>query len=224
MRGTGNRGSERGRKAIRACAASSALLVAVCMTGVLHAAGIGGSGPPPGQTVPGRAGGTDRSGTPSRTAPGTIGGSAAPAAPAVMTPPVQVLPAPKKPIQINPAILHALYPALLKTDTKAERMELEAALKDATSKEHSVYLALWYYQHHVNQCAQKQYTVEEQKQAGCLGTDTLDQCSSKLFNHCVGSNKSFPNKFHAERKSMLEASDRLDKAMKAYTVKLKMIP
>ena len=209
------------------CLSLSAWLAIALLPPVAHAAGIGGGGNPP--TIPGRGAQGQPQGSATSTgaagsASGPARGASPSAPPAMSTTPVLVPPQQKKPIQINPALLNALYPALLKTDTKAEREELEAALKGATQKEHSVYLALWYYQNHVNQCASKQHTVEEQKQAGCLGTDTLDQCSSKLFHHCVGSGKYHQQKFHAERKSMLEATDRLDKALKAYAVKLKIIP
>lgn len=34
-------------------------------------------------------------------------------------------------------------------------------------------------------CANKAYSVQDQKNAGCGGTETLDQCTAKLFKHCV---------------------------------------
>jgi len=35
------------------------------------------------------------------------------------------------------------------------------------------------------ECANKAYNVQDQKAAGCTGTDTLNQCMDKLYKHCV---------------------------------------
>ncbi len=35
------------------------------------------------------------------------------------------------------------------------------------------------------QCAGKPYSVQDQKAAGCTGTDTLNQCMDKLYKHCI---------------------------------------
>jgi hypothetical protein len=35
------------------------------------------------------------------------------------------------------------------------------------------------------QCAAKSYSVQDQKAAGCTGTDTLNQCMDKLYKHCI---------------------------------------
>ncbi len=35
------------------------------------------------------------------------------------------------------------------------------------------------------QCASKAYTVQDQKAAGCTGSDTVDQCMDKLYEHCL---------------------------------------
>lgn len=37
------------------------------------------------------------------------------------------------------------------------------------------------------ECRNKTYTQQEMTAAGCLGTDTIDQCSRKLYNKCVNS-------------------------------------
>ena len=34
-------------------------------------------------------------------------------------------------------------------------------------------------------CSEKAYSVQEQKAAGCTGSETLDQCMDKLYKHCV---------------------------------------
>ena len=35
------------------------------------------------------------------------------------------------------------------------------------------------------QCTSKAYTVQDQKSAGCTGTDTVDQCTDKLYRQCL---------------------------------------
>jgi hypothetical protein len=136
----------------------------------------------------------------------------------------QVSPAPlpvtPKPFQIDPVVLGKITKGLLFTDTKPA--ELEAALKEAEKARHNVYLALWYYQDSATKCSKRTFTTEDQKAAGCVGTDTLDQCSLKLFQHCVGTG--FKEKFHISRQKMNEEAARLEKALKEYTNKLKLIP
>lgn len=34
-------------------------------------------------------------------------------------------------------------------------------------------------------CSSKKYTVQEQMAAGCMGSDTLNQCMEKLYAHCT---------------------------------------
>ena len=218
-------GHSGGRMALLAFVASAALIAAMMFPNGSHAASVGGSGPttPPGQTAPGSTGGAGKSDAPARSAPGGVPkGAASPAQPAVTTTPVQVLPEPKKPFQIDPAVFDVLYHALLKTDMKAEGEELRAALNETTAQYVNGHNTLWYYQNQANTCAKKQYTTEDQKKAGCIGTDTLNQCSTKLFNECFSHYKNDP--FLKYRKKMLESADRLDKALKAHSAKLKMIP
>lgn len=152
-----------------------------------------------------------------------------------MKTPVPVMPVQKKPIQINTALINSLYHALLKTDLSAESKELGDELKSMVERQKLMDQTLLFYRNTVKGCETKSYSTDDQKNAGCLGTDTLDQCSIKLFHHCLGGKKpgnddslaglgaklyNFPN----SKKYMLEAADRLEKALKAYTVKLKMIP
>lgn len=35
------------------------------------------------------------------------------------------------------------------------------------------------------QCADKAYTVQDQRAVGCTGTDTVDQCMDKLYDNCL---------------------------------------
>jgi hypothetical protein len=151
-----------------------------------------------------------------RTAP-----SQAPAGRAVTaTPPVA-----PKPFHIDPAVLGEITKVLLNTDTKPAAAELEAALKETEKLLHTVQMDLWYYQDHAKKCSKKTFTTEDQKTAGCTGNDTLNQCTVKLFQYCVGHNQNSPTiNFPKSRQKMLEESARLDKALKEYTAKLKLIP
>lgn len=192
----------RSRRA-RCCFLSlTAWLAIALLPPVAHAAGIGGAG------AAGSASGPARGASPSPP-------------PALSTTPVLAPPQQKKPIQINPALIHALQQALLKTPLTQVGTELDQAMKDVMYQISRVSVSRFNYQHQAENCSKKTYTTEEQKLAGCLGGDTLDQCSSKLFHHCVDAAR---KKFHGDRNAMLAAQDHLAKALNAYNVNLKMIP
>jgi hypothetical protein len=187
-----------------------------------HAIGLGGPGNPipPGASGTGGAGGAaDTNSAPNSNAPARKGVVAGP--PAMKAAPVPNAPARKKPIRITPAMLEGIYKALLKTEWQAEYKELHDATKKVNTLSAELYEPLSSYQHLAQNCMDKPYTSEDQKNAGCIATDTLSQCSIKLFHSCF-------NKYHtgvpAQKKKMLLAADLLDKALKAYVNKLKAIP
>lgn len=65
------------------------------------------------------------------------------------------------------------------------------------------------------QCADKSYSVADQKAAGCLGTDTVDACAQKLYHHCMQTgvyHKSYMDKL----KVMKDAVDNLIKKSTLY--------
>lgn len=41
------------------------------------------------------------------------------------------------------------------------------------------------YDTYAKNCSKKSYSVDDQKNAGCLGSDTVDQCTTKLFRQCL---------------------------------------
>ncbi|HON59141.1 MAG TPA: hypothetical protein PLT45_06350 [Smithella sp.] len=41
------------------------------------------------------------------------------------------------------------------------------------------------YKSYVKQCANKSYSVQDQQNAGCVGSETLNQCTNKLFKYCL---------------------------------------
>jgi len=41
------------------------------------------------------------------------------------------------------------------------------------------------YNSYIKTCANKSYSVQDQQNAGCLGSDTVDQCTDKLFRRCL---------------------------------------
>ncbi|MCG2750319.1 MAG: hypothetical protein L6301_00565 [Desulfobacteraceae bacterium] len=69
-------------------------------------------------------------------------------------------------------------------------------------------------------CSGKSYTVDEQKAAGCLGTDTVDACTEKLYQHCFQSSP-YMNTYKRELREMIEAMDALNKAAALYENGLK---
>lgn len=187
---------------------------------------IGGGGrvPPPGEQTPrgageGAGGKGGASSVPTSVPKGSVPGQ---------QPVGQVGPAPlpvtPKPFHIDAALLGEITKVLLNTDTKPAANELEAALKE-TEMRHQVREALYFYQNKAKDCSKQTFTTQDQKAAGCTGTDTLNQCSQKLFRHCVSSGHGgYAEKFSKSRQKMLEASERLDKALKEYNAKLKLIP
>ncbi|MBF8258912.1 MAG: hypothetical protein HW377_1286 [Actinobacteria bacterium] len=226
-RGSGN--GFRRRTVFLPCITVALFIAAMLLPGMSSAAPpIGGAGrvPPPGEQTPrgageGAGGKGGASSVPTSVPKGSVPGQ---------QPVGQVGPAPlpvtPKPFHIDPALLGEITKMLLNTDTKPATDELEAALKEMEKHRYSVYLALWYYQDRAKKCSNRTFTTEDQKAAGCTGTDTLNQCSQKLFRHCVSppGQGGFAEKFSKSRQKMLEASERLDKALKEYTAKLKLIP
>jgi hypothetical protein len=165
-----------------------------------HAIGIGGPGNP---NPPARKG-------------------VVPGPPAMKTAPVQG-PGPQKgPIQANPAFFEALYHALLNTDLGWDTSRLHFVLDMAKKDSETMFQSLVVYQKNAKSCATRLYTIEDQKKAGCLGTDTLNQCSTKLFDHCFGAYKN--DKFLKDRNQLLSTMNWLENKLKAYTAKVKMIP
>jgi hypothetical protein len=69
-------------------------------------------------------------------------------------------------------------------------------------------------------CAGKSYTVDQQKAAGCLGTDTVDACTEKLYQHCFQSSP-YMDPYKRELREMIEAMDALNKAAALYENGLK---
>lgn len=42
------------------------------------------------------------------------------------------------------------------------------------------------YNNYVKKCSTRSYSVQDQKNAGCQGSETVDQCTNKLFKYCLG--------------------------------------
>lgn len=64
-------------------------------------------------------------------------------------------------------------------------------------------------------CAAKSYSIDDQKAAGCLGTDTVDVCTEKLFQHCVQTNN-YMNTYKTGLRNMIEAVDNLNRTSNLY--------
>jgi len=90
------------------------------------------------------------------------------------------------PLLINDTIVPslALYPSLL---AAIDRVRNALSIKTDCP---SVWFGLeetYYggYKLYIQICANKSYSVQDQQNAGCLGSDTVDQCTNKLFRHCL---------------------------------------
>jgi hypothetical protein len=152
---------------------------------------------------------------------GPVRGSAA-GAPARKAGPVLTPPGQANPIQLNPAAFDALYHAQLKTDLGWYTGRFHFVLDQVNTELSTMYTSLKAYQKHAEMCETRTYTKEDQQKAGCLGTDTLNQCSTKLFDHCFGAYKNDP--FLKDRKKLLGSMDWLEKKLNAYRAQLKAIP
>jgi hypothetical protein len=79
------------------------------------------------------------------------------------------------------------------------------------------------YKNGINNCLTKSYSVQDQQAAGCVGTDTLNQCMDKLYKYCIGGfrgeygkKEAFKNAFKTE----LERSKFLNEKSKKYSDQL----
>lgn len=207
------------------CVTAALFIAAMLLPGMSSAdppIGGGGRVPPPGEQTPRRAGeGAGGKGGASSVPTSVPKGSAPGKQPVGQVGPAP-LPVTPKPFQIDPAVLAKISKGLLFTNVTPATDELGAALKETEKQRHEVQIDLALYRNRAFECSKKTFTTEDQKTAGCAGTDTLDQCSAKLFQLCVGT--SLKERFHKSRQKMLEESERLDKALKEYTAKLKLIP
>jgi hypothetical protein len=185
-------------------------------------AGMSIGGGPPNPGVQGGSGGaantngaaaTDTTGT--RGAPPARGSAAG--APARKAGPVLAHPALKKPIMLTPRMIS---PGERNTDPKPEFLAVINAFNNFNSGSHS--LRMQCYTALAEKCANKQYTTQDQMMAGCLGSDTLDQCSKKLYKWCVVPYKSCISL--QDKTNILQDAEYLDTAVKAFIAKWKILP
>lgn len=95
-----------------------------------------------------------------------------------------------------------LQAPLLINAVPAPSMSLYNSLLAATDRVHKAYSPIrftdcpsgWFgleetyyggYNSYIKNCANKSYSVQDQQTAGCLGSDTVDQCTDKLFRRCL---------------------------------------
>lgn len=95
-----------------------------------------------------------------------------------------------------------LQTPLILNEAIISSMSLYKSLLAATDRVHKAYSPLkntdcpsgWFvleetfyggYNSYIQSCANKSYSVQDQQNAGCLGSDTVDQCTNKLLRHCL---------------------------------------
>lgn len=115
-----------------------------------------------------------------------ISPSAVPAQPgSSMMPAIKVL---QYPLLINEAMVFSmsLYNSLLVAIDRVQNAYSPLKFSDCPSDwfglEETYYGG---YKTYIKTCANKSYSVQDQQNAGCLGSDTVDQCTNKLFRHCL---------------------------------------
>lgn len=62
-------------------------------------------------------------------------------------------------------------------------------------------------------CAAASYSVADQRAAGCIGADTVDQCQQRLYNYCMnrsGDRAAFKNAAIQELTAVRRVRDRID--------------
>ncbi len=121
-----------------------------------------------------------------------------------------------KPI-FDPAILAALGKNWQKPDFNALEAELDSAQKDVDAKQSGLHSAMLQLGMRGAFCSQFKYSAADQKNAGCAGSDTVSQCTQKLFAECT---KASHADFVSKKAQMLTSAGRLEKALKAYAAAL----
>lgn len=64
-------------------------------------------------------------------------------------------------------------------------------------------------------CAEKSYNAADQQAAGCLGSDIVDICSQKLYQHCMQTSV-YRTSYMDRLKKMMDAVDNLTKKSSLY--------
>jgi len=64
-------------------------------------------------------------------------------------------------------------------------------------------------------CAEKSYNAADQQAAGCLGSDTVDVCSQKLYHHCMQTG-AYHTTYMSTLNKMKDAVDNLIKKSTLY--------
>jgi hypothetical protein len=136
------------------------------------------------------------------------------------TTPSATLPQDKKPF-FDPAILAALEKNLKKPDMNALDSELNNAQKDVDAKQSGMHSAVLQVGLRWSVCSQFKYSAADQKNAGCTGSDTVSQCTQKLFGECM---KASYADFASKKAQMLASIARLEKALKDYSAALQTTP
>ena len=138
------------------------------------------------------------------------------------------------PLKTAPAIKPVLIAKPLVTEIKANPALIRESVKTLTVPFEELSAAMdrvklkygsWNYINGVpdwiqNHCAGKSYTIDEQKEAGCLGTDTVDECSKKLYWNCF-QDSPYLQSYKSRLKEMVEAMDALNRAAVLYENGLK---
>ena len=116
-------------------------------------------------------------------------GEAVPAIKAKKTPSV----APMKKVLLQPIVLNeasiptmSLRDRMLAAINRVQKAYSPVRFTDCPSGWFSLE-EIYYggYKTYVNSCANRSYSVQDQMAAGCQGSDTVDQCTEKLFRNCL---------------------------------------
>jgi hypothetical protein len=101
-----------------------------------------------------------------------------PASPGVM----KAAPAPlKSPMKLDKDSLR-----IKKIETMPSRDELDRTYDDFRRKYDATLAAISRFEKRSAECLAREYSVQDQRNAGCTSSDSVGQCNQRLFNRCAG--------------------------------------
>jgi len=101
-----------------------------------------------------------------------------PTSPGVM----KAAPAPLK----GPITLDRQSLGIKKISVPPKRDELDRAYDDFRHKYDATLVAIGRFEKRTAECLARTYSVEDQRNAGCTGSDSVARCNQRLFDRCAG--------------------------------------
>lgn len=117
------------------------------------------------------------------------------------------------PMAVEPGALPKVH---VTPPTTAEMMELTKAIHDVQISGTQVGATSGSFLKYQQTCKTTNYSVEDQKAAGCQPMENLAQCGIKLYKHCMAAHSGDLSLLHKTGKTELEKVDKLEGLLKKY--------